>query len=80
MHCTTHKLTDRFFYLFAVAHKRKSRDEFLRKTPVVAVVGDIHGKEYLQTTKQFTNDRIRSFISLIKDHPNLIRMFTSGQR
>lgn len=50
------------------------------KKPVAAVVGDLEAKECLQTTKQFTDDRIRSFISLIKDHPNLIRLFTASHK
>lgn len=60
--------------------KSKSKAKYVKKPVAAAVVGDLNAKEYLQTTKQFTEDRIRSFISLIKDHPNLIRLFTACQK
>ncbi|XP_018573237.1 uncharacterized protein LOC108912488 [Anoplophora glabripennis] len=44
------------------------------------VVGDMNAKEHLQTTNEFTEERIHSLIELIKDNPALMRTFTACTR
>ncbi|KAJ8946920.1 hypothetical protein NQ314_008719 [Rhamnusium bicolor] len=56
------------------------KDKFLSQPKTLKVLGDTDAKECLQTSEEFTMDRIQSFISLIKDHPNLIRTFTACTR
>ncbi|XP_045473145.1 uncharacterized protein LOC123679743 isoform X1 [Harmonia axyridis] len=44
------------------------------------VMGDSNMEFFNQTDKQFTSDRILSFVNILKNHPNLIRLFTSVTR
>lgn len=41
------------------------------------IVGERYGKEFQQNPVEFTSDRINSLISLIKDNPKLLGLFTS---
>lgn len=61
--------------LFLIVAKSKPT-----KLPAAKIVGDPNAKEHLQDVQEFTAERIQSLVSLIKDHPNLIRMFTPVTR
>lgn len=67
-------------YSFLAVNKSRAKDKFLKKPPTTAVIGNQDSKEYLQTPKEFSDDRIHSFVSLIKDHPDLLRLFTACRR
>ncbi|XP_057651781.1 uncharacterized protein LOC130891197 [Diorhabda carinulata] len=63
--------------------KKKPHEDQCKKQsfiPMAQIIGDRDGKEHLQNEEEFTIDRMRSFISLLSDHPNLIKMFTACQR
>lgn len=75
-----YQIKNKFIFLFLAKKKSKSKIKKLTNKPLTAVVGDLDANVYLQTTGEFTDNRIRSFISLIKDHPNLIRLFTACQK
>ncbi|XP_076266129.1 uncharacterized protein LOC143199892 [Rhynchophorus ferrugineus] len=46
----------------------------------IDIVGDKGGREGDENTEQFTSQRIYSLINLMKDHPNLLQLFTAGSR
>ena len=70
--------------MFILAKKTKflppPKDKFLSQRPELKVLGDTNAREYLQNHDEFTMDRIKSFIALIKDNPKLIRTFTACTR
>ncbi|KAJ8920277.1 hypothetical protein NQ315_011938 [Exocentrus adspersus] len=57
-----------------------SKDKFLTMPKTVKIIGDTTAKEHLQTTDEFTEQRIHSLIELIRDNPTLMHMFTAGTR
>ncbi|XP_050499125.1 uncharacterized protein LOC126879855 isoform X2 [Diabrotica virgifera virgifera] len=62
--------------------KRKFEDKCkkLKMSPKAKIAGDLKGIEHLQTAEEFTADRMKSFITILSNHPNLIKMFTACQR
>lgn len=44
------------------------------------IMGDSNINIFLQRSDEFTTDRIHSFINIIKEYPNLMRLFTSVTR
>ncbi|KAG5877083.1 hypothetical protein JTB14_011787 [Gonioctena quinquepunctata] len=60
--------------------QRPNKDKFISLPKTIRVVGETQGQEYRQNEDVFTADRIHSLISMIKDHPNLIKTFTACRR
>ncbi|XP_072380121.1 uncharacterized protein [Diabrotica undecimpunctata] len=65
-----------------VNKKRKFEDKCkkLKLSPKARIAGDLKGIEHLQTVEEFTADRMKSFITILSNHPHLIKMFTACQR
>nr|XP_023011492.1 uncharacterized protein LOC111501809 [Leptinotarsa decemlineata] len=61
-------------------NQKPVKDKFRSLPQAVKIVGETKGKESLQNKDEFTVDRIYSFISMIKEHPNLIKTFTACRR
>lgn len=49
----------------------------MNKISEATVVGNLDSKEYLLNAEQFTENRVRSLLTLIKDKPDLIGLFTA---
>ncbi|XP_030761525.1 uncharacterized protein LOC115886491 [Sitophilus oryzae] len=61
--------------------KRRKAPKQKTKVPCrLEVVGDKKAVEGDQTQQEFTAARIHSLINLMKDHPNLLQLFTAGRR
>ncbi|CAG9861982.1 unnamed protein product [Phyllotreta striolata] len=65
-----------------IEKKGKTKEDPCSKiaAPTAKIEGDPTTNEYAQDNDEFTKDRIRSFIKLMDNCPNLIRLFTSCQQ
>ncbi|KAL3268744.1 hypothetical protein HHI36_007846 [Cryptolaemus montrouzieri] len=63
-----------------VSTETSKETENSRRTEQKLVMGDSTFKFYNQSDAQFTADRVNSFLHILKEHPNLIRLFTSVTR